>query len=90
MLLIVLGIIDILAGFSLLFPNFLVFYIGVFITLKGVSSMFGIATKNVGIVIMGIVDIVAGLSLVFGFSIPLLWLLMIVKGSLSLVYDLGR
>lgn len=89
MLLTILGIIDIIAGLSLLFPNFLAFYIGVFMTLKGVSSMFSIATKNVSIVIMGIIDIVAGLSLVFGFSVPLLWLIVIAKGAISFVSGLG-
>lgn len=90
MLLIILGIIDILAGVSLLIPNILAFYIGVFVILKGVSSMFSIATKNISIMIMGIIDIVAGLSLVFGFSVPLLWLIVIAKGAFSFVSGLGK
>jgi uncharacterized membrane protein HdeD (DUF308 family) len=90
MLLIILGIVDILAGISMLYPNLLAFYIGVLILLKGVSSMFGIATKNAGIAIMGVIDIVAGLSLVFSFSIPLLWLILIVKGAFSLASGLGN
>jgi uncharacterized membrane protein HdeD (DUF308 family) len=89
MLLVILGIIDILAGISMLYPNFLAFYLGVLVLLKGISSMLSLATKNAGIVIMGVIDIVVGLSLVFGFSIPLLWLIMIVKGAFSLVSGLG-
>lgn len=89
MLLIILGIVDILAGISFLVPNFLAFYIGVFVLLKGISSMLSLATKNAGIVIMGAIDIIAGLSLVFSFSVPLLWLVMIIKGAFSLVSGLG-
>ena len=90
MILAILGIIDILAGISLLVPNFLAFYLGIIIILKGISSMFGVATGNVAIIVMGIVDIIAGILLVSGFSLPLIWLLMIVKGFFSLVSGLGN
>lgn len=90
MLLLILGIVDILAGISMLAPNFLAFYLGIIVLLKGVSSMLGIATKNAAIVIMGLADIFAGLSLLLGFSIPLLWLIMFVKGFFSLIHGLGN
>ena len=90
MLLALLGIIDILAGISLIYPNFLAFYIGIIIILKGVSSMLGVAAGNLVIVILGIIDVVAGISLVLGLAVPWIWLLLIVKGFFSLVSGLGR
>ena len=89
MLLSLLGIIDIFAGISLLYPNFLGFYIGMLLLLKGAYSMSSLVTKNVMITAMGIIDIAAGLSLVLDFSIPLLWLVLVVKGSLTLIQGLG-
>jgi len=79
--------IDILAGISLLFPNFLGFYLGIAVLLKGISSMFGIPTGDVGIVIMGIIDIIAGIMLLLNFSIPWFWVLPILKGVYCLLFS---
>jgi len=79
--------IDILAGISLLFPNFLGFYLGIAVLLKGISSMFGIPTGDVGIVIMGIIDIIAGIMLLLNFSIPWFWVIPILKGVYCLLFS---
>jgi len=89
MILFVLSVIDILAGVSLLFPNFLGLYIGIAVLLKGISSMFGIPTGDLGIVIMGGIDIIAGLMLFLNFSIPWFWILPILKGIYSMLSGLG-
>jgi uncharacterized membrane protein HdeD (DUF308 family) len=77
--------VDILAGVSLLIPNFLGFYLGVLILLKGLSSMLGLPTGDLGIVIMGIIDIIAGIMLLTNFSIPWFWVLLMIKGVYSLI-----
>jgi len=89
MLLIILSLIDILVGISLIFPNFLGFYLGILVLLKGLSSMLAIPTGDVGIVVMGIIDMTAGLVLLANFSIPWFWLLPVLKGIYSLVIGLG-
>jgi len=89
MLLLALSIVDILVGISLMFPNFLGFYLGVIVLLKGLSSMLGIPTGDIGIVIMGVVDIVAGIMLLTGFSIPWFWLLPMLKGVYCLIVGLA-
>jgi uncharacterized membrane protein HdeD (DUF308 family) len=79
--------IDILVGVTLLFPNFLGFYLGIAILLKGISSMFGIPTGDLGIVIMGSIDIIAGLMLLLNFSVPWFWVLPILKGVYCLLFS---
>jgi len=90
MLLIILSLLDILAGIFLIFPNFLGFYLGIIVLLKGLSSMLGIPTGDIGIVIMGGIDIVAGIMLLVNFSIPWFWLLPMLKGFYSLIIGLGN
>jgi len=87
MILLFLSILDVLIGISLMFPNFLGFYLGIIAVLKGLSSMLGIPTGDIGIVIMGIVDIIAGVMLLTGFSIPWFWLLPMLKGAYSLIFS---
>jgi len=89
MLLLALSIIDVLVGISLMFPNFLGFYLGIIALLKGLSSMLGIPTSDIGIVIMGVIDMIAGIMLLTSFSIPWFWLLPVLKGFYSLVIGLG-
>jgi ABC-type antimicrobial peptide transport system permease subunit len=87
MLLLLLSIIDVLVGISLMFPNFLGFYLGILVLLKGLSSMFGIPTGDIGIVTMGVIDIIAGIMLLTGFSIPWFWLLPLLKGVYCLMFS---
>jgi ABC-type antimicrobial peptide transport system permease subunit len=87
MILLLLSVIDVLVGISLMFPNFLGFYLGIIALLKGLSSMLGIPTGDIGIVIMGIIDLIAGIMLLTGFSIPWFWLLPLLKGVYSLIFS---
>jgi uncharacterized membrane protein HdeD (DUF308 family) len=89
MLLAIIGLIDIIAGLSLLFPNFLGFYLGVILLLKSLTSILGgIASKSL-FFLLGIIDLVAGLMLVLNFNLPWVWLILIVKGLYSFVVGLG-
>ena len=90
MFLTILGLIDIAVGISLIFPNFLGFYLGIISSLKGASSTIGgITMKNIVFIILGIIDLIAGLMLIFSFSVPWFWALIIIKGAYSLVAGLG-
>lgn len=89
MLLVILSVIDILVGVSLMFPNFLGFYLGIIVLLKGLSSMLGIPTGDIGIVIMGFIDIAAGAMLLSGFIIPWFWLIPLIKGVYSIIVGLA-
>ena len=81
--------IDVLVGVTLLFPNFLGFYLGIAVLLKGISSMFGIPTGDIGIVIMGGIDIVAGLMLLYSIAVPWFWILPVLKGIYSMFSGLS-
>ena len=83
MILAILGFLDIIAGVCLLFPNFLGFYIGIIILLKGLSSMTAIPSGDIGILIMGAIDISTGIILLLNFSVPWLWLILVIKGVYS-------
>jgi hypothetical protein len=93
MFLIILSILDILAGLSLLFPNLLSaisFYLGIIVSLKGLSSLVGgISMKEFLFVVLGFVDILVGIMLLFSFSIPWLWILPMIKGVYSFIVGLG-
>lgn len=84
-----LGLVDIFAGVSLLVPNFLGFYMGIAMLLKGLSSMLSLTEGNLMIVAMGLLDIAAGAMLVFGFSLPWFWLIIVLKGVYSIIAGLG-
>ncbi len=89
MLLAIVGLIDIAAGFTLLFPNFLGFYLGIILLVKSLSSIVGgLASKSLFIV-LGIIDLIAGLMLVFNFSMPWVWIILVIKGVYSFVIGLA-
>lgn len=90
MLLFILSIVDILTGISLMFPNFLGFYLGIIVILKGLSSMLGIPTGDLGIVVMGGIDLAAGVMLLTGFIVPWFWLIPMIKGVYSLIVGLSQ
>ena len=85
MILAVLGILDIIAGICLVYPNFLVFYVGVIILIKGMFSIIGSFAVKYFLDFMGFIDLVVGLMLLFNFSIPFFWILPIIKGVYSLI-----
>ncbi len=89
MLLAILGFLDILVGISLMFPNFLAFYLGVIALIKGISSVIGSFATGFYFDFMGFIDLIAGIMLIFGFSIPWFWILPMIKGTYSLIVGLG-
>ncbi len=89
MLLTILGFLDILVGISLIYPNFLAFYLGVIALLKGISSVIGSFASGFYFDFMGFIDIIAGMMLIFGFSIPWFWILPMIKGIYSFIVGLG-
>jgi len=88
MLLPILGVLDILAGISLVFPNFLVFYLGIIMLITGIFSIAG-GLESKSFLFIGFIDIIAGLMLLFNFSIPFFWIFPIIKGAYSLIVGLG-
>ena len=90
MILAILGFLDILVGVSLLFPNFLAFYIGVIILIKGISSIVGSFAVRYFFDVMGFIDLIAGAILVFNFPIPWFWILPMIKGIYSLIVGMSR
>ena len=91
MFLAVFSIIDILAGMSLLVPNFLGLYIGIIVSIKGLASLVGgIGAKDMLFSFLGMFDIIVGIALVFSFNIPWLWLLVLGKGFVSLLSSFGK
>lgn len=89
MILALLGILDIIAGISLVYPNFLVFYLGIIILVKGIFSVVGSFAVKYFFDVMGFIDVVAGVILVFNFSIPWFWLLPMIKGIYSLIVGMS-
>jgi hypothetical protein len=85
MIMFILGMIDIMAGLSLILPNFLGFYLGALVFLKGASSMLGIASGDIMIIIMGLMDIMTGILLLTSFYIPWIWLIPVAKGLISMI-----
>ena len=89
MLLIILSLIDIAVGISLIYPNFLAFYLGIIVLLKGISSVVGSILAKDFIIFLGLIDLIAGLMLIFNFSISWFWVLPMLKGIYCLVVGLG-
>ena len=90
MLLAILGFLDILVGISLAYPNFLSFYLGILILIKGILSILGSFATKYFFDFMGFIDLIAGVMLIFSFSIPWFWLLPMIKGFYSLIVGLGN
>lgn len=86
----ILSLIDILAGISLAFPNFLSFYLGIIILIKGISSVVGSFASGFFFEIMGIIDLITGILLLLNFNLPWFWLLPILKGIFCLLIGFGR
>ena len=88
MLLILISLIDIIAGILLMLPGVfppIVFYVAVLLLLKSLSSLIGGLIEKNFIVIMGLIDLLAGLMLLFNFIVPWFWLLLMIKGCYSFI-----
>jgi uncharacterized membrane protein HdeD (DUF308 family) len=90
MLLLILSLLDILAGILLIFPHqSLAFYIGIAVLIKGVSSLIGSILARDWIIFLGFIDLIVGLMLLMNFSISWFWVFPIIKGLYSLIIGLG-
>lgn len=89
MILAILGILDVVAGISLLFletfPTNFLFYIGLLVLLKGFYSVAASILSKCFFDFLGWIDLIVGIALIFSFSIPYLWLAPLVKGIYSVV-----
>lgn len=88
MIIALLGILDILAGISLVFP-FLTFYLGISMLIKGIFSIAGSFASKFFLDFMGFIDLIVGLMLLFHFSIPFFWIFPVIKGAYSLIVGLA-
>jgi len=86
----VLSLIDILAGISLAVPNFLSFYLGIIMLLKGISSIVGSFASGFFFEIMGFIDLITGILLIFNFNLPWFWILPVLKGIFCLLIGFGK
>jgi len=90
-MLLVLSIIDIIAGICLgiSLKGILAVIIGLIILFKAFVSLGTSLGSGYIFDWMGWIDLIAGLSLLIGFIIPWLWVIVIIKGIYSLVFSLN-
>ncbi len=88
MILAFLGAIDIIGAVLLLTgksaPQFIVFWIGIIILLKGIASVLGSVASGFFLDILGAIDLIVGLSLIFSWSLSWFWWAPLIKGAYSL------
>jgi hypothetical protein len=88
----ILGIIDILAALTIRFPEALAILstaLGIILLIKSISSFIGSFATGFFFEILGIIDLIAALSLLFGWSIPVFWVIVLIKGLISFLSGLG-
>lgn len=91
MILAVLGLIDIIAGVSIIFPSTSPFllYFAIFCLIKGVISIPSLLEGEIFIFILGLIDIAAFFSLTLAYLnfsfLKIVGLLMILKGIYSFI-----
>ncbi len=87
--LIILGIIDILAGLAFasfeLFPQSIIYFLGILMLLKGLYSYITALMGGFPFDLLGLIDIFAGISLIFLWPFNILWVPLVIKGVYSLV-----
>ncbi len=90
MFIIILGILDVIAGFLTFLETDIVtgvfFYFGCFMLLKGIYSMLTSAVKGWYLDFMGWIDLLAGITLLTVWNIPYIWVLVIIKGVYSAMF----
>jgi len=88
MILLILGLVDILAGAAILFPetfSSLTLILGVTVLLKGIFSFGSAVLNNFWLDWMGAMDIITGLMLLTGFFIQYFWVLPVLKGLYTIL-----
>jgi predicted MFS family arabinose efflux permease len=92
-ILLFLGLVDIAAGFALVLPNvfgFLAASVGALLLLKGSSSIVGSFLAGYYFDFLGWIDLLAAAAIFLGWSIPLLWLLLFIKGAWSMLFAMMK
>ncbi len=90
MILALYGIVDMVAALGLalpIFSNTFMFFFGLLLLLKGISSLAGSFASGYWLDWMGAADFLAGLMFIFNFSIPLFWILPLLKGAFAIIAD---
>lgn len=94
MFLLLFALFDIVVGASLFFvgsiPAVLLLLVGSIALTKGIISVAGSAVQSYLLDWMGWVDVIAGVILLMHWSVPIFWLLPIVKGVWSALADLMK
>lgn len=94
MILALLGLLDIIAGFCLLFsksiPQSILFYLGIIILIKAIFSIAGSFLTKYFLDFMGFIDLVTAILLIFSWNIPWFWILPVSKGAYSLIFGIIR
>jgi len=83
-----LGMLDVFAAALLLWPGLwpgVLFVLGIIYALKGLSSLAGSLAGGFLFDWMGATDLLAGLCFILGFAIPYLWMVLLLKGIMSLL-----
>ncbi|MBR9682682.1 MAG: hypothetical protein GOV02_03315 [Candidatus Aenigmarchaeota archaeon] len=87
--LILLGIIDIIAGLALasfeLFPPSIMHFLGILMLLKGLYSFITSLLGGFPFDLLGLLDILAGIALLLLLPFNILWIPLIIKGVYSIV-----
>lgn len=90
----ILGILDIFIGIFILeikmIPYNILFYLGVIMLIKALLSIGGSFAARYWWDWMGFSDIISAIILLTGFAIPYFWIIMILKGSYSVVMGIAR
>lgn len=93
MILLILGMLDMGVGAALVAHNAIgagiVLTLGIIALLKGIWSILNGIAVGFWADVLGFLDLVAGLSLIMGWSIPLLWIFVIVKGAWSMIMGIA-
>ncbi len=90
-MLLILSLLDILAGVFLAvsLKGLVASLIGLIVLVKGLFSLAGSMSEKYFFDWMGWIDMITGVMLIFSLSVPMFWIIPIVKGVYSLVFSLN-
>lgn len=80
---------DLIGALLLVYPGVfgrLAFYIGLILLVKGAVSFLGSFLTGFFFEFMGALDIIAGICILLGWKVPILWVLLLIKGLWSFVF----
>ena len=89
MMLLMLGVLDIAIGTALAAQGSLaasiLLALGILAVIKGAFSVLNNIVTGFWLDVLGFLDLLAGISLIMGWSVPFLWIIVIVKGLWSVI-----